>query len=394
MYDALIVGAGPTGSYIAHRLASFGHKIVVFEEHERIGEPVQCTGIIGAECLEHFPLFDGTVLGKVSSARLFSPSRREIRLWRERVQAYIIDRAAFDRSLAEKAQGQGVHYLLGSRVNDIAVLNDRVRVEAEGQETCEAKTAVIASGFGSRIPQNLGLGRVGDLVVGAQAEVSTDSGEGRRQESEKSEIEVYFDQGVAPGFFAWFVPTGPKRALVGLFSRRNTGEHLIKLLATLFQQGRIASAEAKITYGGIPLKPLRRTYRERVIVVGDAAGQVKPTTGGGVYYGLLCAEVAADTLHQALVTDTFSESIFSGYQKAWRERIGWELRIGYFARRLYERLTNSQIDYLFHFIASNGILESLLQAPELSFDWHGKALLNSLKYLGPWRHIFVRGEKA
>ena len=387
MYDAIIVGAGPTGSYIAHRLASFGHKVVVFEEHERIGERVQCTGIIGAECLERFPLFEGTVLGEVSSARLFSPSQREIRLWRESVQAYIVDRAAFDRSLAEKAQGQGAHYLPGSRVKDIAVLDDRVRIETEGQETCEAKTIVIASGFGSRIPQNLGLGRVGDLVMGAQAEVSTDSGDGGGRESEKSEIEVYFDQGMAPGFFAWFVPTAEQKALVGLFSRRNPGGHLRKLVATLFQQGRIASPEAKITYGGIPLKPLRRTYRERVIVVGDAAGQVKPTTGGGVYYGLLSADVAADTLHQALTTNCFSEKFFSSYQKAWRERIGWELRIGYLARRLYGRLTNPQIDSLFHLIASKGIHESLLQSPELSFDWHGEVIQKIFKLLGPRSHL-------
>jgi len=385
LYDVIIVGAGPTGSYIAHRLASLGHKIVVFEEHERIGEPGQCTGIIGAECVERFPVFDGTVLGKVSSAKLFSPSRAEIRLWRENVQAYIVDRAAFDRSLAEKAQGQGAHYLPGSRVKDIAVLNDRIRVETEGQKTCEAKTAVIACGFNSRIPQKLGLGRVGDLIMGAQAEVST---------NDHHELEVYFDQGVAPGFFAWFVPTYPKRALVGLFSRRKPGGHLRMLLATLHQQGRIASPDAKITHRGIPLKPLPKTYGERVIVVGDAAGQVKPTTGGGVYYGLLCAEVAVDTLHRALATDTFSEKLLSGYQTAWQERIGRELQIGYFARCLYERLTNHQIDYLFRLIASKGIYESLLQSHDLSFDWHSEAILEGLKVLGPWRHIFSEGDKV
>lgn len=385
LYDVVIVGAGPTGSYIAHRLASLGHKIAVFEEHERIGEPMQCSGIIGAECVERFPVFDGTVLKELSSARLFSPSRREIKLWREDVQAYIVDRSAFDRSLADKAQGRGAHYHTSSRVKDVAVLNDRVRVTTEGQTTCEAKTAVIASGFNSRIPQRLGLGRVGDLIMGAQAEVSTD---GHR------ELEVYFDQEVAPGFFAWFVPTIPKRALVGLFSRRKPGWHLRMFLATLFQQGRIASPEAKITYRGIPLKPLTKTYRERVIIVGDAAGHVKPTTGGGVYYGLLCADVAADTLHQALSTDTFSEGLFSSYQGAWQEKIGWELLIGYYARRIYDRLSNHQIDYLFQLTASNGIHESLLQSPELSFDWHSKAIIRGLQNLGPWSEIFNQGDRA
>jgi digeranylgeranylglycerophospholipid reductase len=379
LYDVIVVGAGPTGSYIAHRLASVGHKIAVFEKHKRIGDGIQCTGIIGAECVERFPIFDGTVLDKVSLAKLFSPSRREIRLWRQHVQAYIIDRVAFDRSIAEKAQQQGADYVTGCRVRDIAVLNDRVRIETDGENTYEAKTAVVASGFDSRIPEKLGLGRVGDIVIGAQAEVSID---GYR------DLEVYLDHGVAQGFFAWFVPTAPKRALVGLFSRKKPGEQLKTFLAMLFQQGRIASPEARIAYSGIPLQPLVKTYRERVIVVGDAAGQVKPTTGGGVYYGLLCAEIAADTLHQALATDTFSDDFFSGYQKAWQDKIGWELRIGYLARRLYEGLTDRQIDYLFQKTASKGIHESLLQSPELSFDWHGKAILEGLKHLGPSDHLF------
>ena len=385
LYDVIIVGAGPTGSYIAYRLASLGYKVAVFEEHERIGEPVQCTGIVGAECLERFPLFEGTVLGEVSSARLFSPSRSEIRLWRDSIQAYIIDRATFDQALAENAQRQGAHYLLGSRVRDVAVWKDRVRIATESQEAFEAKSIVIASGFSSKIPQRLGLGKVSDFVMGAQAEVNTNG---------QSEIEVYFDQGVAPGFFAWSVPTAEQKALVGLFSRRNPGGHLRDLLSALLQQGKIASPEAKITYGGIPLKPLLKTYRERVLVVGDAAGQVKPTSGGGVYYGLLCADVAADTLDQALTTNSFSEKLLSGYQKAWQERIGGELKIGYLARRFYGGLTNHQIDYLFRTIKSKGIHQSLLQSPELSFDWHSKIILKIFKHLGPWSHLFARGGKV
>lgn len=379
MYDVIIVGGGPAGSYVAYGLAGSGYKVLVLEEHDWIGEPVKCTGIIGAECVDRFPFFEGTVLRDARSARLFSPSGREIRVWRDCVQAYIVDRAAFDQSLAQKAQQGGARYLLGSRVKDIEALDDCVRIVTETLDTYEAKTAVIASGFGSNLPQKMGLGRVGDVVGGAQTEVSISS---------QSEIEVYFDQRVAPGFFAWFVPVSTNRALVGLFSRKKPGEYLANLLASLFHQGKIASLDGKIVYRGIPLRPLPKTYRERVIVVGDAAGQVKPTTGGGIYYSLLCAEVAAETLNQALSTGDFSESLFSGYEKVWREMIGRELKVGYLTRRLYGTLSNRQIDYLFRIVESRGIHEALLQSAELSFEWHSDAILMGLKYLGPWRQLF------
>jgi len=385
LHDVVIVGAGPAGSYVAYRLARSGYKVLVLEEHERIGEPVRCTGIIGAECLERFPFFEGVVLRDVNSARLFSPSGRELRLWRDRVQAYLVDRAALDRVLARKAEREGAHYLLGNKVKDIAASDGSVKVKTESLETYEAKAAVIATGFGSSLPQKVGLGRVCDLVGGAQAEVSIGG---------QSEIEVYFDQELAPEFFAWFVPTSPNRALVGLFSRRSPGGHLRALLGLLFRQGKIASPEAKIAYRGIPLTPLPKTYRDRVLVVGDAAGQVKPTTGGGVYYGLLCAEVAADTLDRALATGDFSESLFSGYERAWREMIGRELRIGYLARRLYGRLSNRQVDQLFHIVKSRGIHERLLRSAELSFEWHSDAILEGLKHLGPWRYLFDLGGKT
>jgi geranylgeranyl reductase family protein len=382
LYDALVIGAGAAGNYIAYRLSSQGYKVLVFEEHEQIGQPVQCTGIIGAECFERFPFFEGTVLREVNSAKLFSPSGRELRVWRDSIQAYIVDRAAFDQSLAETARGQGAQYLLGSRVRDIAVLDDSVRVEIEsrGQETTfDGRTAVIASGFGSQLPLNLGLGRIDDLVVGVQAEVSTDG---------SGEIEIYFDQEMASGFFAWLVPTSEGRALVGLFSRRNPGTQLRNLLSSLFLQGKIASPDADINYGGIPLRPLPQTYLNRLLVVGDAAGQVKPTSGGGVYYGLLCAEIAADTLNQAFSTSNPSPKLFASYEKAWKQRLGRELRTGYTARRLYERLSNHHIDKIFDIVESRGIHQTLLKSPDFSFDWHSDVIVAGLKYLAPWRHLF------
>jgi len=276
--------------------------------------------------------------------------------------------------MANRAEAQGAEYLIGSAVRDIEVDEDEVRVRAvhSGDELNHvARVAVVAAGFGSGLVERLGMRRVGDFVMGAQAEVEAVG---------IDEVEVYFGSEIAPGFFAWVVPTLPNRALVGLLSRRSPGQYLRKFMSSLWAQGRINSLEAEISHGGIPLKPLPRTYGERLLVVGDTAGLVKPTTGGGIYYGLLSADMAADTLHRALKANDLSAKSLASYEREWKNRLGRELRIGYWGRRLYERLSDRQIDRAFDIIKSDGINESLLEAEGLSFDWHGEVVLRLMGY--------------
>lgn len=362
------------GSYAAYKLAGIGHEVVVLEEHRQLGEQVCCTGIISQKCATSFAIDENVILRQVNSARLFSPSGRLIRLWREEPQAYIVDRAAFDIAMANRAQAKGAEYLLNSPVRNLQVGADRVRVEVARQGErldLEARVVVIATGFGSVLVKKLELGRVGDFVVGAQATVEAIG---------IDEVEVYTGREIAPGFFAWLVPISPPRALVGLLSRHSPGLYLRRLLSSLQAQGKIASDEAKLSYGGIPLRPLARTYGERLLVVGDAAGQGKPTTGGGIYYGLQCADIAANTLHQALRNDNLSAKTLANYELEWRKKLGRELEIGYYARKLYERLSDKQIDSIFNIIKSNDIDQALLQAKDLSFDWQGKVIMRLIRH--------------
>jgi len=174
------------------------------------------------------------------------------------------------------------------------------------------------------------------------------------------------------------VPTSTPKALVGLLSRRNPGLYLKKLMSSLLAEGKIASAEPEPCYRVVPLKPLSRTYGRRLVVVGDAAGQVKPTTGGGIYYGLLCADIAANNLSRALGDDDLSAKSLSSYEREWKNKLGRELKIGYRARKFYERLNDRQIDRVFDIIKSRGIGEALLKSDDLTFDWHGEVILRLL----------------
>ncbi len=374
MYDVAVIGGGPVGSQVAYRLAKMGSRVVVVEQKESLGEPVCCTGIISQECASHFAIDESVIFRQANSARVFSPSGKLISLWRQEPQACIVDRAAFNLALASRAQGRGVEYVLGYPVKSIEIGNDRVSVKSNlrgGAKSFEARAVVIAAGFGSRLVEELGLGKVGDFVMGVQAEVETTG---------VDEVEVYLGQKIAPAFFAWLVPTSPQRALVGLLSRRSPGFYLRRLMSSLLAQGKIASTEAELRYGGIPLKPLARTCSDRVMVVGSAAGQVKPTTGGGIYYGLLCADIAANNLHQALESDNLSDKNLANYEKEWRRKLGRELKVGYWARKFFELLSDRQIDRIFDIIKTNGIDEALLKADDLTFDWHGGVVLRLIGF--------------
>jgi len=374
LYDVIVIGGGPVGSYAAYKLAGAGYGVVVLEQKQKLGDQICCAGIISRECASSFAIDDNVILRQANSAKLFSPSGKLLRLWRQETQAYIIDRTIFNEVMASRAQSNGAKYILNSLVNNIETGKDMVSVEAvcNGERlNLTARAVIIATGFGSRFIEGLGLVKIGDFVTGAQTEVETEG---------IDEIEVYFGHEIAPGFFAWLVPISPNRALVGLLSRHSPGLYLRKLMSSLLVQGKIVSAKDELSYGGIPLKPLSKTYSNRLLVVGDAAGQVKPTTGGGIFYGLLCADIAANTLHSALEKDDLSAKRLANYQRQWKKKLGEEVRIDYWARKFYEHLSDRQIDKVFDIIKSNGIDEVLLKAQDLSFDWHGEVVLRLLAH--------------
>ena len=374
LYDVVVIGGGPAGSQVAYRLAGMGYGVVVVERKERLEEPVCCTGIISRECVRTFAIDEAVIYRWVNSARLFSPSGKLLRVYRQEPQAAIVNRPALNLALATRARDRGAEYITGCRVSGIKFGHNDVKVEAvrQGERlNLEARSVVIAGGFNPGLVAEAGTGMFADSVVGAQAEVATTG---------VDEVEVYCGREVAPSFFAWLVPTSPDRALVGLLSRKDPGYYLKKLIASLVAEGKIIPADVDLSYGGVPLKPLSRTCGDRMLVVGTAAGQVKPTTGGGIYFGLLAADIAANTLEQALKADTLSARDLSGYQRAWKRKLGSELRTGYRARKIYEMLNDRRIDRIFGIIISGGITEELAQMEALSFDWHGQVISRALTH--------------
>lgn len=382
MYDVAVVGGGLTGSHIAARLAGMGHSVVVIEGKRSLTEPVCCTGLVSRECVSAFAIEEDLIFRWVKSARMLSPSGRSLKLWRPEPQAAVVDRVSLNVAMVGRAQGRGVRYETGAPVAGVTTTDDCVRIEAlreGGSVTLEARAAVIATGFSPAFTRRLGLGQITDMVMGAQTEVVA---------PRVDEVRVYFGAEVAPSFFAWVVPTTAGMALVGLLSRKSPRVYLQRLVSSLTDRGDIASSSGNVLVGGIPLRPLPRTYADRMLVVGTAAGQVKPTTGGGIYCGLICANIAAEYLHRALVSDRLSARHLSGYQREWKRVLGQELRIGYWARRVYEHLSDRQVDRGMEMVESSGLLDALLNDKDLSFDWPGRAVARALRHQA--LHAFLR----
>ena len=376
-YDIIVVGAGPAGSYIAHELASSGYDVAVFEEKSAPGLDACCTGIISTECFQSLDPGTDVILAEVNSARFFSPAGRCLRLQTENSQAYVVNRRLLDKALASKAQSRGARYFFSSPVIDIIPGKDNIQVKTlcfGEREIFSARAAVLANGFRPKLPRKLGLGEIKSFLVGAQAEVEAKN---------MDDPEVYFGQEIAPGAFAWLVPTrvgtATNKAYVGLLATSQARLYLQKFLNNLFDQGRITSQEVEIRQKAVPVGTPARSYGDRVLVIGDAAGQVKPTTGGGIYFGHLGAKIAAEVLDEALIGDNLTAAQLSRYQKQWKAKMGKELSRGYRARQAYIKLSDRQIEGIFSVLDSSGMAEALLKSGDFSFDWHSRLILAGLK---------------
>lgn len=377
LYDAIVVGAGPAGNIAALRLSQQGHRVAVVDWRHDIGDKL-CTGIVGVECVRRFPPDDHHVIREAKGATIVSPSGRRYHIEREEPQAFIIDRVAYVGALARKAVAAGAELVLGFRVNQVDVTDTAVTVSAGGRNDrgrLSARLLLLTSGFGSPLVKAVGLqnGKNGDYMAGVQAEVVVNGGS-------VNDAEVYLGERVAPGSFGWLVPLDGSRALVGIISRQKLNGHMDGFLTGLRAQGRIREMTKGPSNWGVPIRPAQRTYTDRVLVAGDAAGHVKPTTGGGIYYALLSGELAGETAADALASGDLSAGRLRLYERRWKSLFGRELTIDYYARLLYESLQDEQIDRLLAEIWDSGLKDELIDPPDFSFDWHGRVILKALKH--------------
>ena len=370
-HDVIVVGAGPVGSYTAYLLAKEGLDVGVFERNPSVGKDVNCTGIVSVECLRKFDLPREVVSRTITSIKAISPSGCQIRYHSVSPLAYVVNRGLFDNELNKMAQKAGVSTYLDAKVEDIDITDSAIRVRLHGGEEARefsAKVGVIATGFELRSFQKL-FKRPAQYLFGIQADVLMD---------DVDDVEVYLGQMVAPGSFGWVVPTDAKSAKVGLIVKKNPGEALRRFLQNPLIGERTVSFSNNIKCSPIPLRRVPKSYAERLVVVGEAAGQVKTTTGGGIYFGFLCAEIAAQTITRAFCTGDFREKVFRDYEVQWRKRLDPELKAGTLLRNIFSKFSDKQIDYLVDMARRDGIMPVIDKA---NFDWHKDVISYLIRHL-------------
>jgi digeranylgeranylglycerophospholipid reductase len=372
--DVVVVGAGPAGLMAARQLAERGRDVVVLEEHPRIGIPVHCTGLLGIEAFSELDIPRHAILDTTHAARFVAPDGSSVTVDADRVNAAIVDRALFDQALADSSRAAGADLRSSARVRTIEISDTGVTVSADGDGgTITARACILACGANYRFNRQLGLGVPRAFVQSAQLE---------RSFAGPEQVEVHLGRSVAPRGFAWVVPfhrAGQPYQRLGLMADARAGSLFRSFATHLRTRFGITDAgwpEPRLKI--LPLGPVAKTYGPRLLAVGDAAGLVKPTTGGGIYYSLISGQFAAETLDDALRIDDLRESRLRQYETRWRDRLGAEIRIGLAFRLLASRLNDRGIDALVELARIDGIIPMLRQTAD--FNWHRQSALALLRH--------------
>ena len=383
MIDVVIIGGGPGGMSAARALAANGWAVTVLEEHDQIGTPVHCTGVLAADVIESMQVPAEAVLNPLSTVRFVAPAGHAFEYTTAATEAVVIDRMVFDTELAQRAARAGAIISTGHRVTALDVSDAAVQVTFAGGETLHARAAILACGANYTFQRRLGFGMPSTFLQSAQMELPADR---------LGDVEIHFGSEIAPKGFAWAVPVRRPSgtfARIGVMADGDAGAYFSRMLARVRDRWSIAPSGMAVPRRRVlPLGSVRRTYTDRVLAVGDAAGLVKPTTGGGIYYSVVSGEIAGDVLNTQLASGDLSAPALREYERRWRGRFQSEFNAQLALRFVAQRMRDADIDALFHLANTDGILPIVRKTAR--FNKHRDFILALLRHQPARRALFGR----
>jgi len=356
-YDIVVVGGGPAGCFTAKVAAESGARVLILERDPEIGVPVRCAEAVGEEGLKEFLEPDPRwALNRIEGVTFFAPDGTRVDLNVEGMAGYVLDRRTFDKEVARLAGDAGAE--IWTRASALGLVREgkelRIEVDLGGrEEEVRAKLVVGADGVESRVGRWAGLRTycpLKDMEVCAQylmGGISLDS----------SRIYMYFGRKLAPGGYAWVFPKGEGTANVGVgisgeFAReRPPSEYLDAFVDKFFPSAYILGSTA----GGVPCTGgLRRMVADGILLVGDAAHQANPVSGGGIIPALKAARIAGRVATRAVFEGDTSAGRLHEYEVEWEEELGRAHRTAYAVKEVIYELSDDDL---------NGIARSTNELP-------------------------------
>ncbi|HXY56462.1 MAG TPA: NAD(P)/FAD-dependent oxidoreductase [Nitrososphaerales archaeon] len=354
-YDVIVAGGSIAGLAFASEAAKGGARVVVFEEHPEVGEPEKCDGLVSLRGLRKYGYLPRreAIQSEISSAVIHSPSGRRLELNAASLEVVVLDRSDYDKQVAETALANGAEIRTGVRVSGTSKKENGIEVRA-GETTLHAGYFVDATGPSSSPRRG--------ILPAAKYEVE---GEWVREHT----VEVFLDAAKYPGFFAWVIPFGDRVAKVGA---AGLGTSPFRALDG-FLSGRpvriLRRVSAPIYVGG----PAASFVEGNTLLVGESAGQVKPTTAGGIMTSIGGAVIAARCVCACLGGG--GRASLERYQGEWESSFLREIKSMLRLRRIFEKLSNEDLDRVIAALAAPKLARKLANS---DFDFHASAVIGAV----------------
>jgi digeranylgeranylglycerophospholipid reductase len=371
-FDVAVIGAGPAGSMAAKYAAKAGASTILLEEHPVAGWPVQCAGLLGREALAESELSAGSFIhGGMRGATVFSPGGFRLDFKSRDRKAWVVDRRLFDRSMVCQAVEEDVSFRPCTRVKEMKRDGERRILTLADGGKISSGVVISAEGVSALLARRAGIAPPQIILSGAQVETAF-----AVEDPEKVEVHL----GWGRGLFAWVIPLNKSRARIGLVTCNRACDRLRDFLKKDIIKERLRGAPVALNVGGLPMGPPAATAVDGLLAVGDAAAQVKPTSGGGIYPGLVAAKIAGGVAAAAAMEGDSSARRLSEYDRLWRLALGRELETGMRLNRMMNKMSPAETDELISYLAGRPRLLKTIEE-QGDIDRPSKLMASMLRHL-------------